>query len=62
MFFSLADVDMRKDLPNVLNQVLIDEVNKKDGVFRHEKIDRVGNFSVGEKVYNFFPASLSKIL
>ena len=53
---------MRMDLPNVVNQVLIDEVNKKDGVFRHEKIDRVGNISVGEKVYKFFPASLSKFL
>ena len=62
MFSSLADVDMRMDLPNVVDQVLIDEINKKDGVFRHEKIDRVGNISVGEKVYNFFPATLSKFL
>ena len=47
------------NLSNVANQILIDEINQKDGVFRDENIDRVGNISVGEKVSNFI-STLSK--
>ena len=42
------------NLSNVANQILIAEINQIDGVFRDEKIDRVGNISVGEKVRNHF--------
>ena len=35
-------------LSNVVNDILIDEINQKDGVFRHENISRDGNIFVGE--------------
>ena len=59
MFSSLDDEANLSNLSNVANQILIDEINQKDGEFRDQKIDRVGNISVGEKITNFF-ATLNK--
>ena len=41
-------------LTNVANQILIDEINRKDGVFKHEEIDIVANIFGGEKVCFLF--------
>ena len=54
MSSSLDERANLSNLSNVANEILIDEINQKDGVFRDEKIDRVGNILVGEKVSNFF--------
>ena len=53
MSSSLDERANLSNLSNVANEILIDEINQKDGVFRDEKIDRVGNILVGEKVSNF---------
>ena len=50
MSSSLDEKANLSNLSNVGNEILIDEINQKDGVFRDEKIDRVGNVFVGEKV------------
>ena len=46
LFHSLTDVD---NLTNVVNDILINEINQHDGVFKDVDIDTDGNILVGEK-------------
>ena len=50
-FSSLADLT---NLTNVVNQILIDEINQKDGLFKHEEINILANIFGGEKVCFLF--------
>ena len=50
-FSSLTDVD---NLSYVVNDILIDEISRNNGVFQHEVIDINGSIFIGEKVCNFF--------
>ena len=48
-YLRLTEVD---SLSNVVNDILINEINQKDGVFRHDNISIHGKTLVGEELRN----------